>query len=60
MYPKGIYHFQDTSSATGTTYYAHFKTNIPIAANTMTRWQFEGYHYGATKIIRCELIENTY
>jgi len=51
---KGIYHFQDTSNASGTTYYAHFKTNIPISANTMTRWQFEGYHYGATKIIRCE------
>ena len=51
---KGIYHFQDTSGASGTTYYAHFKTNIPISANTMTRWEFEGYNYGATKIVRCE------
>ena len=51
---KGIYHFQDTSGASGTTYYAHFKTNIPISANTMTRWEFEGYNYGDTKIVRCE------
>ena len=56
---KAIYHFQDTSNASGTTYYVHFKTNISSSSNTMTRWEFEGYNYGDVKVVKVDWAVHT-
>lgn len=48
------YHFQDTSNASGSTYYVHFKTTQATNTVQMTRWEFKGYNYGASSISECD------
>jgi len=45
--------FSSFSTSSGSPYYIHFKTNIPVSSNTMFYIEAEGYNYGTALPVLC-------